>query len=95
MLLLKDVSPPPNAPMDKNQQMESAPVYAIMDSSSMRVFASMEDASLGMLITDSEDASELEHHPSLPALPDSSNLMETVYPTVETDSSQTTSARSA
>lgn len=94
MHLPKDVSPTPSVPTDRNQPMVSAPRFAIMDSSSMRVSASMEDASLVMPITDSEDAPGPEAHPFSPALLEGSNSTETAFPTAETDSSLTISARS-
>jgi len=59
LMPLKDVFLPLNAHTVKNSQMENVKIFAIMDSYSMKVFVSLEDASLDMLIMDLEDAQEV------------------------------------
>jgi hypothetical protein len=55
MLPLPPVFQLPNAPMANSTAMEHALLSAIMDSSTMRVFASTEDVSVDTKLTDSED----------------------------------------
>ena len=74
--------------------METARTSVTVDSSTTKVFAFMVDASLDMLIMDSEDALEVAHQlRSLAAQLDSSYSMEPVSPTVVSDSMEILSAR--
>lgn len=82
MPLLPDASLPTTAHTARNQPTETVRAFATMASSTTTESASMEDASVAMLITDSEDVSEAHQdqpasQPS-PALPASSCSMETV-----------------
>ena len=76
--------------------METARTSVTVDSSTTKVSAFMVDASLDMLIMDSEDALEAAHRlRSLAAQLDSSCSMEPVSPTVVSDSMEILSARNA
>ena len=76
--------------------METARTSVTVDSSTTKVSAFMVDASLDMLIMDSEDALEVAHQPrSSAAQLDSSYSMEPVSPTVVSDSMEILSARNA
>lgn len=76
--------------------METARTSVTVDSSTTKVSAFMVDASLDMLIMDSEDALEVAHQlRSLAAQLDSSYSMEPVSPTVVSDSMEILSARNA
>lgn len=76
--------------------METARTSVTVDSSTTKVSAFMVDASLDMLIMDSEDALEVAHQlRSLAAQLDSSCSMEPVSLTVVSDSMEILSARNA
>lgn len=76
--------------------METARTSVTVDSSTTKVSAFMVDASLDMLIMDSEDALEVAHQlRSSAAQLDSSYSMEPVSPTVVSDSMEILSARNA
>lgn len=76
--------------------MEIARTSVTVDSSTTKVSAFMVDASLDMLIMDSEDALEVAHQlRSLAAQLDSSCSMEPVSLTVVSDSMEILSARNA
>ena len=93
---LDDVFQSPNAPMVKNQTMETVRTSVTVDSSTTKVSAFMVDALLDMLITDLEDAPEVAHQLRLLAAQlDSSCSMELVFPTAVLDSMEILSVRNA